>query len=861
MCHCTYGNLNSEKRDKPMKKFLKTSVALVLTFLLLPIFSVQSVFASSEKEFEKAMNNSVVLYLNKGNVLLYGEKSYISDNREITPYKDGNDIYVPIEFFAKSIEGKITSNKDSKATVKVGKKSETFNTKTGAGGVAYASVKELCSAFGYYLSIQDNGLFAYSEKNIDALFDWTTNLHEIREMLEKFLFDDVSGEELYTRLTTNNGGNQHPRLLIDDEKMEMIKSEVADKNGDKIYKQLASKIKSKATLYLRTKTSQYEIRDGIRLLYVSWEASDIIVACSLAYRLTGEEKYAQRAYDEMEAVCAFPDWNPKHYLDVGVMSAGVALGYDWIYNWMTPEQRATIRAGIEKHVIPTILEDMNGCVGERTYQWYKEGNVNNWRCVCAGGVGVAMLSMMDEFEGETLEQAKEILPAMLEAMRPTMLLFAPSGAYEEGFGYWEFAMQNFSYFIKSLEMTTGSDYGYVDLPGMNMATDYFVAANGPVQIFNYHNVGSTFKVFYPAQLMYLADKFNDPASVEPVLKRILSSEESAYGKYDDLFYYDPVMSEDYDGTAKLDAYFPISEFATMRTSLKSTTATFVGLHADRPFGNGGADTHHMDAGQFQLQAKGEVWFLDLGSNGYNVSDIHNTYRFRAEGHNTVIFNPDSDFAMKKHGDVYISNFYSSDGLSYAIAEMTDAYNEEDGVDSFKRLVMLDKFKNYVTVQDEIRLSKSADMYWFAHTDADIEISSDGKSATLTKNGKKIKAYIVNGENATFSVMDAAPLATSPQVIDQDPIADNVKKLTIHIEECRDIDLCVVFATSNLSINDYEFANISDLRYEGDETKQTVISPIESNGDCSSSISLGGFATVIALAGATAIVTSKKRKKK
>ena len=66
-----------------MKKILKSFIALSLIVLLLPIFSIQNVFASSEKEFENAMNNSVVLYLNKGNVLLYGEKSYISDDREI----------------------------------------------------------------------------------------------------------------------------------------------------------------------------------------------------------------------------------------------------------------------------------------------------------------------------------------------------------------------------------------------------------------------------------------------------------------------------------------------------------------------------------------------------------------------------------------------------------------------------------------------------------------------------------------------------------------------------------------------------------------------------------------------------------
>ena len=58
---------------------------------------MQNTSAMSEKEFEKAVKKSVVLYLNKGNILLYGEKSYISDNREITPYKNGDDIYLPVD--------------------------------------------------------------------------------------------------------------------------------------------------------------------------------------------------------------------------------------------------------------------------------------------------------------------------------------------------------------------------------------------------------------------------------------------------------------------------------------------------------------------------------------------------------------------------------------------------------------------------------------------------------------------------------------------------------------------------------------------------------------------------------------------
>ena len=214
----------------------------------------------------------------------------------------------------------------------------------------------------------------------------------------------------------------------------------------------------------------------------------------------------------------------------------------------------------------------------------------------------------------------------------------------------------------------------------------------------------------------------------------------------------------------------------------------------------------------------------------------------------------------KHGDVYISNFYSEDDLAYAVAELTDAYNNDEGVESFLRGVRLDRKSGYVTIQDEIKLNGTNDMYWFAHTDADIDISADGKSATLTKNGKKIKAFIVNGDSATFSVMDAKPMATSPQVPDQDAIPENVKKLTIHIDECSGIDLCVVLATSGLSIDSYEYSSISEWLHEGDTTKQTVIKPepVAQEG-CSASIGFGALASVASLAFAGAVVVSKKRK--
>ena len=49
---------------------------------------------------------------------------------------------------------------------------------------------------------------------------------------------------------------------------------------------------------------------------------------------------------EMKAVAAFPDWNPSHFLDVAEMTNALAIGYDWLYDDLTPTDRATIRAAI-----------------------------------------------------------------------------------------------------------------------------------------------------------------------------------------------------------------------------------------------------------------------------------------------------------------------------------------------------------------------------------------------------------------------------------------------------------------------------------------------------------------------------------
>jgi hypothetical protein len=86
--------------------------------------------------------------------------------------------------------------------------------------------------------------------------------------------------------------------------------------------------------------------EGRRLLGVSREALYRTLTLSATYRLTGDPRFAKRAVGEMEQIASFNDWHPAHFLDVAEMTTAMAFGYDWLYDQLTPEQRASIRQAI-----------------------------------------------------------------------------------------------------------------------------------------------------------------------------------------------------------------------------------------------------------------------------------------------------------------------------------------------------------------------------------------------------------------------------------------------------------------------------------------------------------------------------------
>jgi len=232
----------------------------------------------------------------------------------------------------------------------------------------------------------------------------------------------------------------------------------------------------------------------------------------------------------------------------------------------------------------------------------------------------------------------------------------------------------------------------------------------------------------------------------------------------------------------LDKYFRYVEVVTMRSAWNDRNAIFVGFKA----GDNKFNHSHLDIGTFVLDALGYRWAVDLGADNYNLPGYFGRqrwsyYRLRAEGHNTLVINPSQEPDQDPSAVAKIVRFVSSPDKSFAIADLTTAYVRH--AEKVLRGVMLDRKRRFVLVQDELALKQPGEIWWFMHTPAEVELSDDGRVATLTQGNAQLRAVLLSPENTRFSVMDARPLPTSPDPAGQNP-NKGVRKLAVNLREVK-----------------------------------------------------------------------------
>ena len=553
----------------------------------------------------------------------------------------------------------------------------------------------------------------------------------------------------------------HPRLLAKEADWERLKQQ---RSQDPLLDQLVKGMRENADATLTMPTFP-RVKDGRRILQTSRAVLARISTLGVVYKLEGDPKYAERAIRELEAVAAYEDWNPSHFLDVAELCTAFAIGYDWFYAEMTPAQREKIRdAIITKALQPALAGD---------HFW--KTSTNNWNSVCWGGLLLGALAIEDEapeLSRNIINLAREGLPLGLRA-------YAPDGVYPEGPMYWTYGTSYLAVSIAALQTALGTDWGLAASPGFIDSARWVTRETTAQNRYYNFSDGRESAMFNPA-LLWFAKHSGDPGilygqkalleKLIPRLKELPLANKIAIDRsrpendkldftqffpltvvwWQSLDNVTPQFSKDAQGNGP-------NPVAVFRNDWDDPRSLYLGIKGGSPAVSHG----HMDAGSFVFDCKGQRWAVDLGLQDYNAlekrgvkiweqSGRWTVYRLNNYSHNTLTIN---DQLHNVQGTAKITDF-KTDTVRSATVDLSPTFKgQADAVTRRFEIVG----QAGVKISDQLAGLKAGDkVTWRMMTPAAVEASADGK-LLLQQGGENLDfAYQVNGGTVGAAIRPATP---------------------------------------------------------------------------------------------------------
>jgi hypothetical protein len=533
----------------------------------------------------------------------------------------------------------------------------------------------------------------------------------------------------------------HPRLILLDSELDRLRALIRDNPlAHRIYLDL----EKECDRLLTTPVAEYKLV-GTRLRVQCRRVLDRVSTLALMYRLTLREPYQRRAVGELRAAANFRDWNPAAFVDTAEMIHAFALGYDWLYNSLGPDERTWIRDAISiKGLDPAIpyYQHENG--------WTRDHN--NPNIVCNAGAGLGALAIAGDPANPADKYLNEkcglILRYVLDSIPHGLITYGVEGSWPEGTTYWELVTRYASVFFAALQTALGNDFGLSAFHGVDRAGRFRIYTTSPAgKVFNFGDAGDDPGL--APEMFWLSKRFSTPGfawSEQKALER--NTHPDAY----DLAWFDSnAKSPQQPPPWPPDAIFRGVDIACFRSAWDDPNGLYLAVKG----GDNKAAHAHLDLGSFVLDAGGVRWAADLGPDDYDLAGYlgkqrWNYYRTRTESHNTLLMddqNQDARAEARITRQEFAPEFtWVQMDLSRANPGRVKQWIRKAGI--AQRQVFL--------FEDSVRSDQPVEVIWGMMTDADITVS--GQTATLRKNGWSLAVEIRTPRHAVF---DKAPVHPMP----------------------------------------------------------------------------------------------------
>ncbi|EIP97714.1 Heparinase II/III-like protein [Opitutaceae bacterium TAV1] len=551
----------------------------------------------------------------------------------------------------------------------------------------------------------------------------------------------------------------HPRLFARADDWTALRTRIA---ADPVSQQLFSLVRAEADALLAAPPVPL-VKEGRRLLGPVRDIQGRVFRLALAYRLTDDTRYLDRALVEMRHLANAPDWNPSHFLDTAEAALALGTGYDWLHDQLAEADRTLIEDALITKALQPSFAAKHGWIS---------GN-NNWNQVCHGGLVAAALAIAErdpDLARRTVERACANLQHAAHA-------YAPDGAYVEGPMYWDYGTTFHVLLVESLRTALDTTAGLDAFPGFLASADYIQQVTTPAsRFFNYGDAverrGFSPALFWFARQSRRADLIRyDLAALQA---RATHTRPGWGGRFLPfaLLWRDPTLSASTGPETAPLHWFGRgpNPVGIHRSAWNDPRAVYLAIKGGSPSNNHA----HMDAGSFILEADGVLWAVDTGMQSYHSLESVGLklWSSRPDGDRWKVFRlgPESHNIPRVNGAPQVWNAAAlplrsrADGPApFTQFDLTPLY--ADQVARFHRGVAL--LADHRTIlQDEWTAlpDRPATVTFQWLTRANVSLDSDRRTLRLRQAGKTLQLRVPDplpaGAPVDITVEDTAALLSS-----------------------------------------------------------------------------------------------------
>lgn len=751
-----------------------------------------------DKEPKEKIGDNLVYDAINSNTYFGGEKVLKDPDGAIII----NDInYVPIMKTAERLEknisvdgGRYTYNDVS---VEVGSSVMTV----GGSGIALSApvIEKNGTVYAPADAFSPDGLLGeavFSDSRGLVAFGFDELSNDTERSLANFVhYERPSAEQILADFEASGMRDVHPRIYMNQAEFDRVKNTI---ETNATAREMFEKIKAKFE-DLNFPEMTYLLQNGDRLLPVSEEVLRRVLTLSFLYKITGEDKYAAKAYKEMEAAANFPDWHRSHFLDTAKLAQAISLGYDWLYDYMTEEQRAVI----EKALVEFSMKEYLRSYIMREWWSYDEAN---WALICNTGSLMTALALMEKYP----EECSQMLEIAIKGFENVMYSFGPDGAYHEGTSYWEASVENFEMGLQTLTTALKKDYGIATAAGVDKTIEWARAVAYKDKTFAYSDSGGVEVALKVRNAMMMGYYYKRPewqvVRMEAVKQGFIGG--PLYEVYDLMWYVPEYVESGEKKEISVDTKYRDVEVGSTRSSFADDALALM-----YKGGTARLKGHeHLDSGNFCLFQDGICWAKDYGYGAYNEKGYYdfsesskpnrwNYYHNHTQGHNCILINPDEDSTVNPQDWRAMSEivrFESKDKGSIGVLDLSETYAHK--ASSYKRGFMLADDRRSAVIRDEMVIPGSNnEIYWFMHTgisgDENFEVNGNSMVVTHPSGERLYIEYTTNAAKAEIFTLDSDFLPSFEAPGKDNPIEG--KKVAIKLTGGGNVNLTVKMYDADL----------------------------------------------------------------